>query len=110
MVSRFRGIAFICVFHEHCAGHGTDTAGYGRYVCSLFTASFEIDIAAELSVNAIHADIDDAYHPTPAGTYLAALLFTNAVAGVDISALSDIDALAANDCARLRYIASALCR
>ena len=53
---------------------------------------------------------DDAYHLTPAGTYLAALLFTNAVAGVDISALSDIDALAANDCARLRYIASALCR
>ena len=63
---------------------------------------------------ALYPDIvlynDDAYHPTPAGTYLAALLFTNAVAGVDISALSYIDALAANDCARLRYIASALCR
>lgn len=53
---------------------------------------------------------DDAYHPSPAGTYLAALLFANAVAGVDINVLSDIDTLPANDCARLRYIASALRR
>ena len=53
---------------------------------------------------------DDAYHPTPAGTYLAALLFANAVADVDINALPDIDALSANNCERLRYIASALRR
>lgn len=50
---------------------------------------------AEVKKNAPHVDLytEDDYHPSPAGTYLAACLFYEALTGKDCMALPGIDAL-----------------
>ena len=47
------------VAHQHGDRHRADAAGHGRDQPGALAGGFELDVAGELAVEAVHADVDD---------------------------------------------------